>query len=512
MQHIHEVVIQMRNLRRAFQLIFFLLFIYAFLLTTYPLKSVLPHNLFFLLSPLSAAISVISAHRWIAAFFPAAALVIFTILLGRFFCSWICPFGTMLDLVHRLFFSGAKNREVTFISRFTKYYILVFVLVTSLFAVSPGYLMEPVTIAFRTMTLAFFPSIFIIWKSLGAIPLPGGFPLAPSSMVLFAGGPLFLAVFLGIAFLESVTRRFWCRHLCPMGALLGVCSRFTVLHKKVSDACVECGICRNVCRTGAIYPGNRDFLPSECVYCYDCKALCPKKAISFGLSKPASIEPPVGRWLVMKDYRMTVGNAEVPVLSRRLLLVSLGGGVLWGLVGEADYGSRMKYSRLIRPPGALPESDFTSLCLRCGECMKVCVTNGLQPTLMEAGFSGMWTPRLVPLRGYCEENCNLCSQVCPSGAIRPIEVKEKKRIAIGKARIDSGKCIAWYEGLKCLVCDEHCSYRAIYWKEIRGTNRPYVDAEKCVGCGICENKCPTGPDPAIVVYATGDVMKDIPQL
>ncbi|MHC9543712.1 MAG: 4Fe-4S dicluster domain-containing protein [Vulcanimicrobiota bacterium] len=500
----------MRNLRRAFQLLFFILFLYLFILTTYPLKSLMPPNLFFLLSPLSAAISVISAHRWIAAFFPALALLLTTVLLGRYFCSWICPLGTILDTVHRIFFGGTKNREVKVISRFTKYYILVFILVTSLFAVSPGYLMEPVTIAFRTMTLAFFPSLFAIWKSVGAIPLPGGFPLAPSSVVLFAYGPLFLALFLGIAFLESVTRRFWCRHLCPMGALLGVCSRFTLLQKKVSSACIECGICRAACRTGAIHPGNRDFLPSECVYCFDCKALCPKKAISFGLSKPVRMTPSPAAWLMTKEDKMSRDMAEMPVLSRRLVLASMGGGVLWGLVGDVDYGSRMKYSRLIRPPGALPEREFNSLCLRCGECMKVCVTNGLQPTLMEAGISGMWTPRLIPLRGYCEESCNFCSQVCPSGAIRPIEVKEKKNIAIGKARIDSGKCIAWYEGMKCLVCDEHCSYRAIYWKEIRGTNRPFVDVEKCVGCGICENKCPTGPDPAIVVYATGDVMKDIP--
>lgn len=500
----------MRNLRRAFQLLFFILFLYLFILTTYPLKSLIPSNFFFILSPLSAAISVISAHRWIAAFLPALLLLLSTVLLGRYFCSWICPLGTILDLVHRIFFGGTKNRDVKVVSRFTKYYILAFILVTSLFAVSPGYLMEPVTIAFRTMTLAFFPSLFAIWKSLGSIPLPGGFPLSPSSMVLFAHGPLFLALFLGIAFLESVTRRFWCRHLCPMGALLGVCSRFTVMQKKVSDTCVDCGICRAICRTGAISPGNRDFLPSECVYCFDCKALCPKKAISFSLSKPVRITPAPLTWLVTKEDIMSRDMAEIPVLSRRMVMASLGGGLLWGLTGDVDYGSRMKYSRLIRPPGALPEREFNSLCLRCGECMKVCVTNGLQPTLMEAGISGMWTPRLIPLRGYCEENCNLCSQVCPSGAIRPIEVVEKKRIAIGKARIDSGKCIAWYEGMKCLVCDEHCSYRAIYWKEIRGTNRPFVDVDRCVGCGICENKCPTGPDPAIVVYATGDVMKDIP--
>ena len=133
--------------------------------------------------------------------------------------------------------------------------------------------------------------------------------------------------------------------------------------------------------------------------------------------------------------------------------------------------------------------------------MKVCVTNGIQPTMLESGISGLWTPRLIPLRGYCEETCTFCSQVCPTGAIQPVSAKDKKHIIIGEARIDRSKCIAWNKGLECLVCDEHCSYDAVYWKEKDGGPKPFIDPDKCVGCGICENKCPTGPDPAIVVYA-----------
>lgn len=136
--------------------------------------------------------------------------------------------------------------------------------------------------------------------------------------------------------------------------------------------------------------------------------------------------------------------------------------------------------------------------------MKVCITNGLQPTMLEGGIGGMWTPRLVPQRGYCLETCNYCSLVCPTGAIQPINVKDKKNIRIGVARIDRSKCIAWDQGKKCLVCDEHCSYKAVFWKEIEGELKPFVDQKKCVGCGICENKCPIMPDPAIVVYALSD--------
>jgi len=393
-----------------------------------------------------------------------------------------------------------------------KYYILLFVTAAAVLSLSPAYLFEPITILFRTFTMAFFPVVFILWQKASAwFPLLLSHPLAPSSAVLFQGGLLFLGFFFVIWALEGLERRFWCRYLCPMGALLGVFSRLAFNQKKVSSACTDCGLCRKHCRTGAIAPGNRDFLPSECIYCMECKALCPSKAISFSLTRSLPWLGPLVDWARGKDRKTSPlpEGFPVPDLSRRTAILSMAGGCLWALTGQVDYGSRMKYSRLIRPPGALPEEQFISQCIRCGQCMKICVTNGLQPTFMEAGLSGMWTPCLVPLRGYCEENCNLCTRICPTGAITPVDVKDKKKIAIGKARINTGKCIAWYQGAECLVCDEHCSYKAVFWEERGGVRRPFVDAQKCVGCGICENKCPTGPDPAIVVFALNEGMKDI---
>jgi MauM/NapG family ferredoxin protein len=206
------------------------------------------------------------------------------------------------------------------------------------------------------------------------------------------------------------------------------------------------------------------------------------------------------------------GNVD---LRRRWLLAS-GIGAL-ALVPALSAGVERKRTDplLIRPPGALPEPEFLRRCVKCGECMKVCLTNGLHPTLTEAGLEGLWTPILVPRLGYCEYNCNLCSQVCPTGAIRPVTVEEKKNIHIGMAFVDENRCIPYAFGRNCIVCEEHCptprkAITFIEEKAVDGTGigftlkKPVVSPELCIGCGICENKCPVADLPAIRVTSINE--------
>jgi len=173
--------------------------------------------------------------------------------------------------------------------------------------------------------------------------------------------------------------------------------------------------------------------------------------------------------------------------------------------------------RLIRPPGSLPEKEFLRLCQRCGLCMKVCPTNVINPTLAEAGMAGFWTPHLIMTLGYCQLRCTLCGSVCPSGAIRETSIKEKieRPIKIGSAYVDRGRCLPWSSNAPCIVCQELCptSPKAIYLKKqiIIGPDDkrievqlPYVDLEKCVGCGICEYRCPVKGRPAIRVISAGE--------
>ena len=192
---------------------------------------------------------------------------------------------------------------------------------------------------------------------------------------------------------------------------------------------------------------------------------------------------------------------------RKFLFLVAASGALVGFRRRGGDISAGSGRGIIRPPAALEESRFVDRCVRCGNCMKVCITNGLQPVLFQSGLAGVWTPELVPEIGYCEYDCILCGSTCPTGAIRKLTLDEKRRTRLGLARIDNSLCIPWAYGTECLVCQEHCPIPQkaikIEWGQAQhgAVRRPRIDGSLCVGCGICQNKCPVRPARAIKVFA-----------
>ncbi|MFC1508116.1 4Fe-4S dicluster domain-containing protein [Candidatus Omnitrophota bacterium] len=226
----------------------------------------------------------------------------------------------------------------------------------------------------------------------------------------------------------------------------------------------------------------------ECVLCMDCVYDCPEKGTRFGFKEIAP-------------------KKEKVDLSRRSFLFLMFSSFLsLGFRNKIGWLSKKETGSVIRPPAALKEPQFLNRCVRCGNCMKVCITNGLQPVILESGLEGIWTPRLVPEIGYCEYKCTLCGNVCPTKAIPELSLEKKKKVKLGMAEIDRSKCIAWADNKECLVCEEHCPVadKAIKLTEYNiGLTetilRPYVDHRLCVGCGICQNKCPVRSMRAIKV-------------
>jgi formate hydrogenlyase subunit 6/NADH:ubiquinone oxidoreductase subunit I len=200
-------------------------------------------------------------------------------------------------------------------------------------------------------------------------------------------------------------------------------------------------------------------------------------------------------------------------------------GVLFFPMARLSGGVRKNFNRaVIRPPGSVAEDEFLRRCIKCDQCIRVCPTNVLQPAMFEAGVEGLWTPIMISKMGWCELNCTLCSQVCPTGAIREISIAEKLGIGpfeakgpvkTGTAFYNQGRCLPWAMDTSCVVCEEVCpvSPKAIFTRNVEVTDRwgatlqlkrPYIDPVKCIGCGICEHECPVKDDPAVYVTAIGE--------
>ncbi|MBI5696035.1 MAG: 4Fe-4S binding protein [Nitrospirae bacterium] len=510
----------MQNLRRASQFLVFLVFVFLFLNTEYKDNDVLPYavNIFLRLDPLVAVAAVLAGRAVITLVWPALIVVGLTLILGRFFCGWFCPLGSVLDFTSAAVFRKLRRKTAVPESwRRAKYLLLAFLFASSLFTLQFVFLLDPISIIIRSFTAAVYPAMnYVINATLG--PLYST-PVAPVTEPVygflqrhflafeqphFRMAGLIGFIFFGILAAEYFQRRFWCRNLCPLGAMLGLLGRSGLVKRRMSEPdCISCGRCERDCRMGAV---EKDFFTTgraDCIDCMDCRAVCPEDAISFTGSVAAK------------------GSALD--LSRRGVLTSLAiGAAAVPLFGSEAY-RKSADPALIRPPGALPEDEFLARCTRCGECMRVCIANGLQPSLFEAGLPGLWSPVLAPRIGYCEYNCTLCGQVCPTGAIKRLPLEEKKKVKLGLAEVDRDHCLPWKGDSECIVCEEHCptDKKAIRLRdetvvtkdgETRSFKRPYVDEGLCVGCGICETKCPLTDRSAIFVTSRGESRADAPML
>ena len=441
----------------------------------------------------------------------ALIMLFLTFVFGRFYCGWICPLGSMIDLSgslskNNIRLSDKANGKV----RKGKYFVLGAILISAAVGVQVAWVLDPMAIMARFVSLNLIPTVTLGMEKLFTFLIrdlnmyEGGVQdlyhalrssLLGVKVTYFSDSGMIFAVFLAIFVSAFFLSRLWCRMVCPLGGVYSVLGRFSLLERYV-EGCTNCGNCISNCRMGAI---NMDagYVKSECVLCMDCIYDCPVHGTSFtwmpGRNKVSQGAPTgkPGRGVSRKEFLFLVVSS------------------LFALGFKGINKARNAAGRVIRPPGALKEPDFVDRCIRCGNCMKVCPTNGLQPVMLQAGVEGIWTPQLVPEIGYCEYNCTLCGSVCPTGAIPRLSSERKKAMKLGIASVDRSICIAWAYGSECIVCEEHCpvSDKAIkvVKEKIDGRTvlKPRVDPELCIGCGICQNKCPVRPARAIKVSPEG---------
>ncbi len=565
------------TVRRIAQIFFFSLFTWFCIVSTVGEKfwqiRAWPINFFLELDPLVAIGTILTTHTLYWTLTGAIITVLLTILFGRFFCGWVCPFGS----IHHFFgFLSKKNKTTAQKVKLNKYrkaqnikyFILIAFLVIAAFpslqsSLQIG-LLDPITLVTRSFNLVIVP---IVNRFTGFISVPNRF---------YEGAWLVFGVFFAAVLLNFVIPRFYCRFICPLGALFGVIDRFAIWRiGKTQKECIDCKLCEQDC-DGACEPSGNMRI-SECILCFNCFHKCQDDLIKY------------------QTQPSLAGEITSPDVSRRGFLLSLVGGLtgIWATRLGNKLGSNW-YNKTIRPPGALEEEEFLKRCIKCGQCMRVCPTNVIQPAGIQGGLENLWTPVLNNRIGSsgCQLNCVACGQVCPTSAIRPIKLSEKLGTAefkdagpikIGTAFFDRNRCLPWAMNKPCIVCQENCpvSPKAIYTEEYFSTIRdgivtvkeasesaietvendfspgqlasgdfyfsfkgkklakivsnteniiefapelkkmvmpskgdkigiqvrlqkPFVDIEKCIGCGVCEHECPVSGKKAIRVSAEGE--------
>jgi ferredoxin len=441
-------------------------------------KEVIDADLFLKLDPLVSVSAAVAARMLIGSLKAAGVVILVCLVLPRAFCGYVCPLGTLLDgfdwLLGRRVRRFELKREGGWVN--VRYCLLTVVLVAAISGVLLSGFVAAIPVLTRAMLFVLAPVQTGFWK---------GWYLVPPGNVGHILSILLVVLTLCLGFLG---RRFWCRCVCPTGALFSVCNVLRLSERRVTDACVKCGRCITACSFGAIQDDfSTRFL--NCTFCQSCAGVCPAGAIEF-----------TSRWTGSGKVRSPKPGM---VVSRRGILTGLGAASVVGV--GASWAAGQAGARPIRPPGSVPEDKFLQLCIRCGQCIKVCPNNVLQPAGFEHGFNGLWTPKVVADWSGCEPSCNNCGQVCPTGAVRALALEEKRAARIGLAQVDRKTCLPHAGRGACRLCVDECrmaGYDAIEFIRVGGEAdekgepvegsgflAPVVREDRCIGCGLCQMRC-----------------------
>ena len=481
-------------------------------------------DLFFDLNPLVLLTTWLATHTLTGLSLLALITVAVTVIFGRVFCGWFCPFGTVHNAVgtlRRQFRRVVKRTEAFSRWQRAKYFVLVALLVMTALGAQWAGVLDPFSLLYRSVSLTVMPAADIAMRTVAnavylADPHLGSLHLSDvtepvyrwwqekvtaTELRVFSGTSAVFLVFTAAVLLNLVRNRFWCRYICPLGGLLGLLAVRPWLRLTSDEtACDGCLKCTLSCPAAAQPEKPGQWLATECFGCWNCVASCNNRGLDFKWFWP---------W-----RRLAAGSVD---LGRRRTIASAVGGVaalsMMRITPQAN--ARTYNPALIRPPGARAERDFLQRCVRCGLCMQTCPSGGLQPTWAEAGLEGLWSPMLVPAIGWCEYECHACSQVCPTEAIVPLALATKQKTKIGLAVFDTNRCLPYAYGRECIVCEEHCPVpdKAITFELREVTDRegrtrvlkvPRVDPDRCIGCGICEAKCVYNDQAAIRVVSANE--------
>lgn len=449
------------------------------------------------------------------------ALVLLTLLVGRVYCSVICPLGVMQDIVSWI--SGRrKKKRYRFSYSPEKKWLRYGVLVLFIMAMVAGIgsfvaLLAPYSSYGRIASNLFAP-VYRWGNNLLAYFAERADSYAfYETEVWMRSLPTFIIAVLTLVVLAVLAwrnGRTYCNTICPVGTVLGFFSRFSLFRITIDESkCNRCGLCSRKCKAACIDGKEHRIDYSRCVACMDCIDTCNHGAIGFRMRTKAS-EKQTGKDAKPKAESDQIDTARRSFLSATAVLAAT--SVVKAQEKKVDGGLAVIEDKKIPvratpivPPGAWSARHFAQHCTACQLCVSACPNNVLRPS---TDLQKLMQPEMSYERGYCRPECTRCSDVCPAGAIRPIAIEEKSSTRIGHAVWIRKNCIPLTDGVECGNCARHCPSGAILMvpsdsEDVNSVRIPVVNAERCIGCGACENLCPARPFSAI--YVEGHTMHSV---